>query len=281
MPSSGWFSARFSPRAEEKEEGYGHPHPERPAATMSDNETAGHAGRMEDMRTAEGGAHAVAAVVGGVVALLATCLVVAGAALLWVSGERDPDNFFTTGPHEFTSPTFAISTDDLEVVADAPRWLFDEDRLGTIRVRASGSEAPLFVGVARTSEVVRFLDNVPHEVATGVGTDPFDVETRQAVGTRAPGTPVSATFWETSTTIEGSGTLVWDVEPGRWGVVIMNADGSAGIDAQLELGAKVGFLVPVGVSFTVGGALIMMIGLGAIVYALLARPIEILPQTTS
>ncbi len=225
-------------------------------------------------RHPQGGGHTVAAVVGGIVALLATCLIVAGASLLWLDGERDADGYFTTGPHAVSSPTFAISSAGLEVVEDAPRWLFDQERLGTIRIRAIDSEKALFIGVAGTDSVLRFLNDVPHEVATGVGTDPFDVATRQSIGSRAPGTPVNARLWVASTVVDGSGEVEWDVEPGRWAIVVMNADGSAGIDARFELGAKVGFLVPVGVGFTVGGALLLMIGLGGIVFALLARPVE-------
>ena len=109
----------------------------------------------------EGGGPTVVAVAGGIVALLAAGLLVAGAALLWLSEQRDRTGYLTTGPHEFTSPTFAISSDDLDVVADAPRWLFDQDRLGTIRIRATGSEQPLFIGIAPTRAVQGYLLEVP------------------------------------------------------------------------------------------------------------------------
>jgi hypothetical protein len=228
---------------------------------------------MEERPYEAGGGRTVLTVVAGVVALLAAGLLIAGTALLWVSGQRDSDGFFTAGPYEFTSRTFAISSDGLEVVADAPRWLFDQDRLGTIRIRASGSERPLFVGIGPAQAVNRFLADVPHEVATDVGTDPFQVEYRQAIGTRPPALPPDgASFWAASSVVRGSGELSWDVEPGRWSVVVMNADGSAGIDAQLELGAKADFLVPVGVGMTVGGALFVLIGMGGVVFGLVARP---------
>jgi hypothetical protein len=228
---------------------------------------------MEQRAETAGGGRTVLAVAGGIVALLAAGLLIAGTALLWVGGQRDSDGFFTTGPHEFASPTFAISSDDLEVVADAPRWLFDQDRIGTIRIRATGAERPLFVGVGPEDEVDRYLAGVPHEVATGVGTDPFDVEYRQAIGTRPPAlAPDGETFWAESSVIRGGGELSWDVESGRWAVVVMNADGSAGVDARLELGAKVGFLVPAGVGMTIGGAVLLLIGLGGVVFVLVSRP---------
>ena len=225
----------------------------------------------------EGGGPTVVAVAGGIVALLAAGLLVAGAALLWLSEQRDRTGYLTTGPHEFTSPTFAISSDDLDVVADAPRWLFDQDRLGTIRIRATGSERPLFIGIGPVQAVQGYLLEVPHQVATDVGTDPFDVAYREAIGSRPPRPPEGESFWVASSVVSAEGEVSWDVAPGRWAVVVMNADGSAGIDARLELGAKVGFLVPVGVGLTVGGALLFMVGLAGIVFGLLARPVEVPP----
>lgn len=228
---------------------------------------------MEERPYEEGGGRTVLTVVAGIVALLAAGLLIAGAALLWVSGQRDSDGFFTAGPYEFTSPTFAISSDGLEVVADAPRWLFDQDRLATIRIRASGADRPLFIGVGPKEDVDRYLADVPHQVATDVGIDPFDVQYREAIGRRPPPLPPDgATFWAASSVVQGEGELEWDVESGRWTVVVMAADGSAGIDALLELGAKVDFLVPVGVAMTVGGALFVLIGLGGVVFWLVMRP---------
>lgn len=244
---------------------------------MSVSPEPGHSSRMEGQH-GEGGGPTVVAVAGGIVALLAAGLLVAGAALLWVAEQRDPNGYLTTGPHDFASPTFAISSDDLDVVADAPRWLFDQDRLGTIRIRASGSEQPLFIGVAPAQAVRGYLLEVPHQVATDVGTDPFDVAYREAIGSRAPRPPDGESFWVASAVARGDGELSWDVAPGRWAVVVMNADRSAGIDARLELGAKIGFLVPVGVGLIVGGALLFMVGLGGVVFGLLARPVDVPPS---
>ena len=214
----------------------------------------------------------VLAVAGGIVAFLAAGLLVAGAAFLWLSTQRDADGFFTTGPHHFESPTFAISSNGIEVVADAPRWLFDADRLGAIRVSAAQSSEPIFVGVAPADKVAAFLHDVPHEIATDVGTSPFDVTYNQAIGSRPPPPPGSATIWVAQDVIGGRGSVTWDVERGNWSVVVMNADGSAGIDTHLELGAQVGFLTPTGIGLTAAGAVLLVGGLAAVVWGLRHRP---------
>lgn len=217
-----------------------------------------------------GSGRTIVALVGGIVALLALCLVVAGASLLWVDGKRDADGYFATGPHRFETPTFAIASDGLEVVADAPRWLLDENRLGTIRIRATGADRPLFMGVARAADVRRYLGDVPHEIATEVGTEPFDVQYRQAIGSAPPERPAGQDFWVSSATVDGTGSVVWNVRPGAWSVVVMNADGSADVTADLELGARVGFLLPAGIGLTVGGG-VLLLAAGAAVYFGLRR----------
>ena len=228
---------------------------------------------MEPRRDAQEGTRTVAAVAGGIVALLAAGILVAGTALLWLSGQRDDDGYFTTGAQQFASPTFAISTDNLEVAADAPRWLFDEQRLSTVRIRVREASKPLFVAVGPKREVDAFLADVPHQVATAVGRNPFGVEYREAIGSRPPQAPRAQGFWVASALTRGGDELAWDVEPGTWSVVVMNADGSAGIDARLDLGARVDFLVPTGVAMSVAGALILLGGLGAVVFALLSAPV--------
>ena len=222
----------------------------------------------------------VLAVAGGIVAFLAAGLLVAGAALIWLGTQRDDDGYFTTGPHHFESPTFAISSQGIEVVADAPRWLFDADRLDTVRIRSTQSSKPIFVGVAPAGEAARFLADVPHEVATQVGTSPFDVTYNQAIGSRPPQPPGTATFWVAHAVLPGTGTLTWEVQRGNWAVVVMNADASAGINARLELGAKVSFLAPTGVGLTAAGGILLVAGLGGVVWGLrhrLTRPPAIPP----
>jgi hypothetical protein len=65
-----------------------------------------------------------------------------------------------------------------------------------------------------------------------------------------------------------SGTLSWDLSSGHWAVVVMNADGSKGVDVRLAIGAKTGLLLPagivalvVGVLFTIGAVLLFFFAL--------------------
>ena len=52
----------------------------------------------------------------------------------------------------------------------------------------------------------------------------------------------------------------WDVQDGTWSVVVMNADGSAGVDAGVSAGAKVDWLGTLGWSLLGAG---ILLGAGA------------------
>ncbi len=52
------------------------------------------------------------------------------------------------------------------------------------------------------------------------------------------GPPAEQTFWVASATGAGEQTLEWEPEDGSWNVVVMNADGSRGVAADLSIGAE-------------------------------------------
>ena len=57
-------------------------------------------------------------------------------------------------------------------------------------------------------------------------------------GDRSAGAPGAQRFWAASAQGGGTQALTWDVEDGDWSVVVMNADGSPGVDAGVSAGAS-------------------------------------------
>ena len=65
--------------------------------------------------------------------------------------------------------------------------------------------------------------------------------------------------------------LTWDIADGDWSVVVMNADGSAGVDARVSAGAKLPWLTAVGWG-TLGAGVLGLIIAGLISLLALRSP---------
>ncbi len=146
----------------------------------------------------------VVRVMAGAAGLLAVILAipvfVTGTGLLWWTAD---------GVAEL--PTVAARTDARAYVASDIATLWSETefrvpRVGHAALTVDG-DGPLFVGIGPAGQVERF-------VASGAN-------------------PHQADFWAYSS--DGADTEIrWDLEPGRWAVVVMNPDGSPGVEADVR-----------------------------------------------
>ena len=129
---------------------------------------------------------------GGVSIALALLLLASGATGLWQLTKRDSSGFFTTNTTTLSTNSYAITSDTLDVGPETPR-LFG-DHLGTVQIRVT-SDKPVFVGIAPTSDVERYLARVNHQSVTDFEFDPFSVEytdrrrPRRASGASGPPAP--------------------------------------------------------------------------------------------
>jgi hypothetical protein len=123
---------------------------------------------------------------------------------------------------------------------------------------ASEGDEPLFVGIARTEDVRSYLRGVDHTRLTDLDAVPFEASYRRESGDRRPAAPAQESFWAVSTEGRGIQTLDWRVKDGDWSVVVMNADGSRGVAADVSAGAKIPFLDELGwTAIGVGGAVLI------------------------
>jgi hypothetical protein len=200
----------------------------------------------------------IAIVAGATLGALAVSLVLAGGAFVAMhSSKRDADGFYSAGQKTLATPTAAIVADKLDVGGDGPGWLFSKSRLGTLRVTARGTpEKPVFVGVARTSQVNAYLHGVAQDEITDVDVDPLSVTYHRRHGTATPAAPVDQTFWTSRASGSGRASVTWPVQKGNWAVVVMNADGTAGVQTPVSVGAKAGFLLWLGCGLLGLGALL-------------------------
>jgi hypothetical protein len=209
-------------------------------------------------RSGSPGAGRVALVVlGSLGALVALALLVSGVAALVALGERDGDGYFMSDAHGLSSPANAIVTERLDIDADAPDWVFGED-LATTRIQARSSR-PVFVGIGPSADVERYLADVRHTEITDLDTDPFRVTSRLLPGSASPAAPAGQSFWRVQASGAGAQAVTWPVESGQWSAVVMNADGSPGVDVQARFGARVPSLRWVAWGLLAGGLVALLI----------------------
>ena len=184
--------------------------------------------------------------------LVAVLFLAAGGAALYADGEKD-DGWFTTSDARFSTDTRALATESLDMDLEG----FDAGLAGQARLQVtSAAGGPVFVGIAPTEDVERYLAGTEHATLTDLDTSPFRATTETVPGARTPADPAAQDIWSASTSGTGTQSLEWDIEDGDWSALVMNADGSPGVDVQASAGADASFLKPLGLGL-LGGALVL------------------------
>ncbi|HSE82898.1 MAG TPA: DUF4389 domain-containing protein [Gaiellaceae bacterium] len=206
----------------------------------------------------------VLVVLGSVLALLAAGLLAAGGTLLWVDlTQRDDDGFLTTPTERFESDSFAITSDSIDLLEGESDWLFSEGLLGEVRI--TGEDGDVFIGIGETADVEAYLDGVAHDEVRDLEFDPFRVEYRRFSGGEPSGPPTEQNFWAASASGSGTQSATWEAESGEWTIVVMNADASRGVSADVSAGAEANFLLWLAIGLLIAGALLLVGGVTLIV----------------
>ena len=209
----------------------------------------------------------IALVVGGTLAsLFAAGLLAIGGLALWGDSQKDNDGYLSTDTHQFETGTRALATENLDVDLGDADWVAQSNDLGKARVQVESRDGkPVFVGIARNSDVEDYLAGVSHSTLTDVNTSPFEAEYDDHAGNRHPVAPADSNIWAASQQGTGKQTLNWEIEDGDWSVVVMNADGSAGVDADVSTGAELPFLTALGWTALGSGGFVLVIGVALLV----------------
>jgi len=206
-----------------------------------------------------------ALVAGGLAAFAALLMLAAGGALLWGNAQKDHDGYLHTGTDRFHTRTAAIATDNLDVETGGASDLLGHDLFGKVRVRAeSHAGKPVFVGIARTADVDRYLRGTSHAIVTDVDTSPFKAEYRTVPSARRPARPAEQSFWAASARGNGRQQVTWKARDGNWSVVVMNADASPRVDTGISAGADLPWLDEAGWATVGAGVLIALMAAGLI-----------------
>ncbi|MEV0133211.1 DUF4389 domain-containing protein [Dactylosporangium sp. NPDC050688] len=206
----------------------------------------------------------VAALVAGVLVMLTGLFAgLGGGVLLAVEAVRDADGYATSRPLVLATPTAAVTSQDV-TVAGTDTWRLRWGDFGKVRVTATApGETALFLGVARASDVDRWLSGTARdELTRGWDRGNPPAYHRTAGDLRPVSAPTDQTFWVTQVSGTGTIQLEWDAlaANGDYVFVLANADGSSSVAARTRLGVNVPALVPLGTSLLVTAGLFVLVG---------------------
>jgi hypothetical protein len=196
-------------------------------------------------------------VLGSIGVLFGLALLAGGGFLLWADRTQREDGYLTTPTERFATPTYALTRTRLDVDTDGEGWVLNDSWFGKVRIRGESlGDKTLFIGIGSEPAVARYLGSVAHASVEDVDFDPFRVTYLPITGGAPEGPPTEQRFWAASASGVGTQTLTWKVREGDWSVVLMNADGSRGVAADVDLGAKLSFLLWVAIGLLIGGVLV-------------------------
>ena len=206
-------------------------------------------------------------ILGSIVALLAVGILVAGGTLLWADRTQREDGYLTTPTERLETESYAITSESIDLFETdtSGDWVLTEGVLGDIRITAEGAGKDIFVGIGPTDEVASYLDGVERAEVRDVDFDPFRVRYRIFAGAEPSGPPGEQAFWAASASGSGEQVATWDTESGDWTILLMNADGSDGVAADVSIGAEANFLPWLAIGLLVAGLLGLAVGVLLIV----------------
>lgn len=210
---------------------------------------------------------------GIIVLLISLSFLMGGGALLSAHNIiKDAEGFYNTKTIQIEKDSYAVVVGPTDINVDVGwdwGWGWDLGDLITFKIEGAGYDpsTQIFLGIARGSDINSYLDDVEYDEITDLNVFPFRVDYRNHSGNVVPEAPTSKAFWNVSNYGPGTQIIEWELEPGRHSLVIMNADGSAGIDMDIVFGVKVPLLFGVSVGLLIGGGVLLAISILMIYFA--------------
>jgi hypothetical protein len=209
-------------------------------------------------------------VLGVIIALLGVACAGSGAAVAAAVGT---DGWIESDEGQLDTPTHALVSEVADIAdqdEDAAEF-FDRVDL-RLRVTVTTTDKDVFFGVGPAGDVDAYLAGVEHDVVDDIDFDPLDLETTAVPGERAPEPPGDQPFWVEQVSGSGEQELDWDIETGSYRFVLMNADGSAGVDTQAKFALKIPYATGIIIGLLVAGSLGILIGVVMVVLAIRSGP---------
>jgi hypothetical protein len=206
-----------------------------------------------------GAGRIVALVIGVLLLLPGLGLTAAGGTLLWADWTSRSDGFVVSPDETFSSQGYALISNRIDLRTDVD-WLPISSALGTARVDVTGwgSDA-VFVGIAPVADATAYLGDVQRTVIDDLGFRRPAGRSDELPGGAPSGPPADQDFWTAQASGSGTQRLTWEPAEGDWMLVVMNADGSAGLRVHALAGAQFPALTGIGWGLLIGGLLLIAV----------------------
>jgi hypothetical protein len=206
------------------------------------------------------GGRTSAVIAGSLAILLGLGTSAAGFGLLLLDGPlRSSDGYVLSPWEDFGTSTAAVVEADLDLPVEGPSWFYGPEQLGTLRIDVTSTgESPLFVGIAAHDDMMTFLGSTAYDEVADLGPQP--VYSRSGGPDTDAAVPADAPWWVASAQGSGALSLTWEAAEGDWAVVLMNADGTPGVEAEARAGATLPHVGAIGAAVLAAGLLLVLLG---------------------
>ena len=179
-----------------------------------------------------------------------------------------PDGTASASPVSLQTPTAALVTPSTQVSTGGLQ-------AGSVRFDITAqSDTPIFIGVAPTADLDRYLGSVPVDELTNVRISngfSYDVTRRGSGPPAALPAPTSQAFWVAKASGTGTQSIRWNGSSGSYEIVLMNADGSPGVSSQVGAGLHLAFMWPLALGMIVAGSVLLLLAVLFLVLGLRVR----------
>jgi hypothetical protein len=204
-------------------------------------------------------------VVGVLLAITGLIVGGGGAAVLATIGT---DGKVSTGDQSFNASGAALVTS----AADLRRPEKVSDIVGDPRVQLDvRSTKPAFVGVGPAKDVERYLKGAPVDEVTDFEVNPFKMKHDPRAGDKRLAPPGKQSFWLAQST-GSDASLDWKGGDGEYRIVVMNADGSRGVQTHGDASVTIPHTAAIAWSLVGGGLLLLLAGAATIAAARASAP---------
>lgn len=189
-----------------------------------------------------------------VVMLIASFGMIMGGASLRTIQELvvDEDGFITSDPAEIDVSGYAIVLEDMDFDMDPIAWRWFQNRGGLLTLKvvteSNNPSKEIFIGIAQENDVATYLEDVEYQrvIDANFELDNYDLTLSDNDFILHPGgaptaPPTVHSYWVAHASSVDLQELQWEPQAGNYYAIIMNADGSEGIQADVQIGAKVPF----------------------------------------